>query len=193
MTTKTSNHNSIRLNELLIVARSALRDALRSRHPPDRYDSVLKTHEHNLKNNKHCPELRKLFTDSEQYTGDFDEFDISCLYTLLREIGYIAPHNNGWGKEPQDSDNSMSAHIERLRLFRNKIAHSNNESFSNENFTKEWSKLHTSIVEVGGQKYHNIVNEKLNSTGENSNIAGNLSKHLVYPYFTILCYSIHCL
>ncbi|CAC5425253.1 unnamed protein product [Mytilus coruscus] len=159
MTTKTSNHNFIRLQELQIVARSALRDTLRNRHASYMFDSVLKAHENNLKKILLCSDLQKLFPDSGQYTGDFDEFDISCLYKLLREI------------EPDDSDNCMSAHIERLRIFRNTLAHSKDQALNDEEFKKEWSKLHKSIVELGGQKYHNVVREKLNSTDGNSNMS----------------------
>lgn len=121
------------------------------------------------------------FTVSGIYSGDFDEFDISCLYILLRTIGNITPHKNGWGNKPDDFDECLSAHIERLRIFRNTLAHSNNHSLSGDEFKEEWSKIHTSIVEVGGEKYHNVVREKLISTDGNSNMSGNLVIHLFCP------------
>lgn len=85
------------------------------------------------------PYLRAI--DSEDYSN----FDISLLYTLLRHLALLPPPGNGWGKEPDPSDRSVSANIERIRLMRNKyVAHVSGVSFSSSDFKK----ISKSIIQI---------------------------------------------
>lgn len=54
----------------------------------------------------------------------YEDFEISLLYTILRNICGIPEHENGWGDVPLPIDKSVSANIERIRLKRNKYGHS---------------------------------------------------------------------
>lgn len=175
MTTKTPNHNFNLLQELEMVARSALLDTLRDRLPTFMINRVLETHKSNLKQILNSHEFMTLFPGSGQYSGTFNEIDISCLCKLLRVIGSIAPHKNGWGKIPADSDNCISAHIERLRFIRNSLAHNPDQTFSDDEFKTQWSKLQKCIVGLVKQKYDNEIREILQSTERKSNMSGNIT------------------
>ncbi|CAG2236856.1 ANK [Mytilus edulis] len=75
------------------------------------------------------------------------------------------------GKIPADSDNCMSAHIERLRFIRNSLAHNPDQTFSDDEFKTQWSKLQKCIVGLVKQKYDNEIREILQSTERKSNMS----------------------
>lgn len=79
--------------------------------------------------------------DSENYSN----FDINLLYMILRHLASLPPPGNGWGREPDPSDRSVSANIERIRLIRNKyVAHVSDVSFSSSDFKK----ISESIIQI---------------------------------------------
>lgn len=57
------------------------------------------------------------------HNGNYSDFDITLLYFLLRNILNIPPHAKQWGNDPDQSDRSVSANIERIRVIRNKYGH----------------------------------------------------------------------
>ena len=59
-----------------------------------------------------------------RYTGTVDQFDITLLYTLVRNISSCPAPATGWGRAPIDQprDVSLSANVERIRLIRNKVS-----------------------------------------------------------------------
>ncbi|XP_062584566.1 uncharacterized protein LOC134246250 [Saccostrea cucullata] len=57
---------------------------------------------------------------SKIYTGDYSNLDITLLYTLLRNVTKLPAHNQGWGNDPDPTDRSVSASMERIRFIRNK-------------------------------------------------------------------------
>ena len=95
--------------------------------------------------------------------------DISLLYTLLRNITSIQPHSKGWGNDPDPTDRSVSANIERIRLTRNQCVHSSSPSMSNAEFVSLWSTIRTVIVDLdtllnNGNKYEDEVDFLQNET-----------------------------
>lgn len=64
-----------------------------------------------------------LYPQSGDFNGTYNEFDIGLLYILIRNWRGFPNHKNGWGETPDNEDNSASAHIERIRLLRNKYTH----------------------------------------------------------------------
>lgn len=124
-----------------------LRDLLRNRVPPSTFASVIQTKKHKL--SRLTPQQRDLILPlNGSYTGNYDDFDITLLYTLLRNICNIAPHKNGWGEEPDISDSCLSANVERIRLARNKTVHDSKFSLSNSEFSDIWSTLRSAVVSV---------------------------------------------
>ncbi|XP_062571094.1 uncharacterized protein LOC134233118 [Saccostrea cucullata] len=82
------------------------------------------------------------------YTGNYGNMDISLLYTLLRNICGIPPHNNGWGNDPDSKDRSLSANIERIRKARNQCVHSSSPVLSNADFNTIWSTVRSAVVDL---------------------------------------------
>lgn len=71
------------------------------------------------------------------------DFDSSLLYKLIRNTlnHKIAPPTSGWGTEPLPGDRSEADDIERIRCYRNKIAHNTEFKISNKQFLKQWEDL----------------------------------------------------
>ena len=59
-----------------------------------------------------------------RYTGTVDQFDITLLYAMIRNISSCPAPATGWGNPPTDQprDTSLSASVERIRLVRNKVS-----------------------------------------------------------------------
>ncbi|XP_071142006.1 uncharacterized protein [Mytilus edulis] len=107
-----------------------------------------------------------LFPSNGTYGGDLTDLDISVFYVLFRNICYISPPTNGWGKEPDDSDRSIAANIERIRIIRNKyVSHSPSSKISSCEFNKEWEILKKSIIELSGKDtYQTQIDELLTTS-----------------------------
>ena len=77
------------------------------------------------------------------------DFDVSLLYTLLRNIAGITSHSNGWGNIPKTGDNSLSACIETIRIARNNLnGHCLTGKISNADFNDIWSTLRIVVEEI---------------------------------------------
>ncbi|KAL3889683.1 hypothetical protein ACJMK2_002012 [Sinanodonta woodiana] len=77
-------------------------------------------------------------------TGKVDQFDISLLYTLIRNISTVPAPVTGWGNDPQDQprDDSLGASVERIRSYRNHIiGHSMDGQISQQDFDDYWNKI----------------------------------------------------
>lgn len=72
---------------------------------------------------------------------NYTDFDITILYFLLRNISNIPPHSNQWGNDPIQTDRSVSANTERIRLIRNKYGHCPDISISNSDFNNKISEI----------------------------------------------------
>lgn len=80
--------------------------------------------------------------------GDYDTFDITLLYFLLRNLCSFTPHINQWGNDPKPGDRSESANIERMRLLRNEFGHSSEISIKDTDFNKKWQELFDIVKEL---------------------------------------------
>lgn len=58
-----------------------------------------------------------------QTSNSYDSLDISMIYRLLRKFALINPPTNKWGGVPGEKDIKVADDVERIRYFRNKIAH----------------------------------------------------------------------
>lgn len=81
--------------------------------------------------------------------GNYFEFDITLLYLLFRNISSIKPHSKQWGNEPDPSDRSVSANIERIRSIRNDYFHKRHPSISKSDFEREWKNIFRIVKELG--------------------------------------------
>uniref|UniRef100_A0A8W8M9X6 DZIP3-like HEPN domain-containing protein n=2 Tax=Magallana gigas TaxID=29159 RepID=A0A8W8M9X6_MAGGI len=107
---------------------------------------------------------RLLYPDPGKASPMAKDLDFSVLYVLIRNICGIKPHKNGWGDNIENSDNSIAACIDRIRLQRNLISgHSKTGSMDNASFHSTWTVLESSIIEIekqltGGNMYKRAVN-----------------------------------
>ncbi|XP_062569489.1 uncharacterized protein LOC134231545 [Saccostrea cucullata] len=88
--------------------------------------------------------------------------DIPLLYSLLRNICGISSHTNGWGNDPNPTDRSLSANIERMRIARNQCVHSSSPVLSKTDFNTIWSNVRSAVVNIdsflnNGNKYEREV------------------------------------
>lgn len=99
---------------------------------------------------------------------DYRNFDVTLLYTLVRNLCPSLKPTNGWGKEPDDADIQIGDDIERLRLFRNNYhAHADSTAISDAEFKDIWKNLNSVVNRI--QKY-------MYSKGHNVDYKQELSK-----------------
>ena len=93
------------------------------------------------------PFLRKLkqectlYPQTGVFNGSYADFDVSLLYVLIRNLTRIPDHNTGWGNDPDITDNSIAANVERIRLLRNKYAHGSTSQLTDKELKKEWKNI----------------------------------------------------
>lgn len=80
---------------------------------------------------------------------DYNLFDVSLLYTLIRNLCSLPSPTQGWGKEPKSTDTQISDDIERLRLFRNNYyAHAESARVSESVFKDIWRSLKLALNRI---------------------------------------------
>ncbi|XP_061180654.1 uncharacterized protein LOC133189267 [Saccostrea echinata] len=124
-----------------------LRDVLRKEVPPSSFVVEISKQKYNLP--RLNPEQRDLILPhGGSYSGNYDDFDISLLYILLRNICNITPHKNGWGNVPDVNDSCLSANIEKIRVVRNNTVHSARPTLANSEFNDIWTSVRVAVVEM---------------------------------------------
>lgn len=87
---------------------------------------------------KLCPDQLKLIFPSPPLLPDYSTFDVTLLYTLIRNLCPSLTPTRGWGNEPMDTDTEIGDDIERLRLFRNSFAHGTFTKIPDNEFSTLW-------------------------------------------------------
>lgn len=124
-----------------------LRNVLMKEIQPAALSNKVKLFISNYQKNKKSP----INTQQEQqvYTGDYSNFDITLLYTLLRNVSGIPPHSTKWGNAPNPKDMSVSANIERIREIRNKYyARAKNCPLSDFDFKQICTTIHQIVKQL---------------------------------------------
>ncbi|KAL3889758.1 hypothetical protein ACJMK2_002086, partial [Sinanodonta woodiana] len=106
-------------------------------------------------------QCKLVFPDPQgKTTGTVDQFDLSLLYTLIRNVSTVTAPITGWGTDPLDQprDCSIGASVERIRLYRNYITgHSPDGKIDQNDFEDYWMKFEAVIHDiqsvVGGKVY----------------------------------------
>ncbi|KAK3107878.1 hypothetical protein FSP39_024321 [Pinctada imbricata] len=145
--------NASRVSRVLLdPCTDQLRDVLRHYVPPHTFPQVIQRH--CLKLNK--PQIDLILPRSGHYTGNYNDFDISLLYILLRNICNIPPHTKGWGKDPDPNDKSLAANIERIRNARNTtVGHMISSSLSNTDFKNIWCTVSSAVRSIDTELNNN--------------------------------------
>lgn len=80
---------------------------------------------------------------------DYSKFDVTLLYTLIRNLCPSLKPTKGWGTQPDDADIQIGDDIERLRLVRNNFhAHASSAAISDTDFKDIWKKLKSTIIRM---------------------------------------------
>lgn len=98
------------------------------------------------------PDQKKLCYITPPGIPDYSKFDVSLLYTLIRNLCPSLEPTGKWGVEPAASHTQLGDDIERLRLFRNEFAHANSAEISDSEFKKHWTYLQTVINRIQSNK-----------------------------------------
>lgn len=76
---------------------------------------------------------------------DYNKFDITLLYTLIRNLCRSFKPSQNWGKEPGATDIQIGDDIERLRLSRNNFVHSSSNKIPDGDFEALWMYIKSTI------------------------------------------------
>lgn len=80
---------------------------------------------------------------------DYSKFDVTLLYTLIRNLCPKPEPTQGWGKEPKPADKQISDDIERIRQFRNNyFAHARCAAFTDSDFKAIWENLRAAVERI---------------------------------------------
>ncbi|XP_062618438.1 uncharacterized protein LOC134280023 [Saccostrea cucullata] len=124
-----------------------LRDVLRRHVPPSTFQHVIVQKISNLPRLT-VPQLNLILPRGSTYAGNYSDMDIPLLNILLRNICGIPPHNNGWGNDPDPTDRSLSANIERICIARNHCLNLSSPILSNADFNTIWSTVRSAVVDL---------------------------------------------
>lgn len=108
----------------------------------DIYREIYASEELKVGKNKLNQKQRELCFKPTPFVPNYDYFDTSLLYKLIRNLCPALKPTGGWGVEPNVTCKNIGDDIERLRIFRNDMfAHLTSVKVSNSDFKQEWSKL----------------------------------------------------
>lgn len=80
---------------------------------------------------------------------DYGRFDVTLLYTLIRNLCSSLKPTQGWGIDPKSADIQIGDDVERLRHFRNNYyAHANSSKISDTEFGGIWRNLKSAINRI---------------------------------------------
>ncbi|KAK3581600.1 hypothetical protein CHS0354_020019 [Potamilus streckersoni] len=86
-----------------------------------------------------------------QQTGTVDRFDLSLLYTLIRNVSTVPEPTTFWGNDLQEqpTDSSLGASVQRIRSYRNLISgHSPDATLKQEEFENYWFKFDAVLRDI---------------------------------------------
>ena len=145
--------NYLRLCQLLVdKGGNALRSALHAKHPPSTLLAVLNANKKTLNRLKF-----KVITPSQwdllfpvSGTSDSNNFDVTLLTILLRNICGLRSPATGWNVMPPGSDTSTSANIARIKIFRNEVyGHIARAHMDDIEFERLWKEISTPLIMLG--------------------------------------------
>ena len=145
--------NFTRICQLLIDKGSdALRRALHVIHPAPTLATALHSHRktlQRLRNNViNPPQWRLLYPAAGPPNSN--DFDITLLTILLRNICGLSSPVTGWKVMPPTTDTSISADILRIKIFRNEVhGHTASAQYDDPTFEKLWQEISQALVRLG--------------------------------------------
>ena len=145
--------NFTRICQLLIdKGGEALRRALHVAHPASTLTAALNSHRKTLQRLRYSvinpPQWRLLYPPAGP--PDSNDFDITLLTILLRNICGLSSPATGWNVIPHTTDTSISADIVRIKIFRNEVyGHTASAQYDDATFEKLWHEISQPLVKLG--------------------------------------------
>ena len=145
--------NFNRICQLLIEKGSdALRRALHVKHPASTLAAALHSHRKTLQKLRYNvinpPQWRLLYPATG--SPNSNDFDITLLTILLRNICRLRSPATGWKVMPPPTDTSISADILRIKIFRNEVyGHTASAQYDDATFEKLWQEISQPLVKLG--------------------------------------------
>ena len=154
--------NGFKLMRLIVDGGGeALRNAFRKIHPGNLQvvlsctcSATTPCNQHILSNLRSRPkkinddQWDKLYPPSRN-PPNINDFDITLLSILLRNICGLSPPSLGWNKMPNVTDHSFEADIVRIKLFRNeRFGHIPNTSVSAADFRLFWAEIKSPLLRL---------------------------------------------
>ncbi|XP_001624522.2 protein NLRC3 [Nematostella vectensis] len=154
------SENFDKLSRLLVVGGTqALRGVLDGFLPPSSLSTQLNHHYKTLHSLWCPPRGKRKILNNDQWDKLFPkhglppptskDFDITLIFVLLRNICLLKPPSSGWDSLPASTDNSIPAHIARIKFYRNKLCHVNNAAFDDVEFENYWKEISTALIALG--------------------------------------------
>lgn len=149
--------NYFALSYLLVdVGTSTLRRLFDEFHPP------AKLHEHLAKSNLTRVLLRKKIINYQQWEKLYplspssvtsENFDMSLLVVLLKNLCDLIPPITGWYNVPHDSDRSVAANICRITIYKSTFyTHARQTSVDDPTFNSLWEEISRALTELGADE-----------------------------------------
>ena len=148
--------NFFRVCRLLVdKGGDALRVTLHALHPPPpNLATILNANKPALKKLKHIKVINvsqwDLLFPTSGAAPDSNNFDVTLLTILLRNICGLSPPATGWDKNPPAGDTSKSADIARIKIFRNQIyGHVASAQLDDATLNKLWQEISDPLIRLG--------------------------------------------
>ena len=89
-----------------------------------------------------------------------NNFDITLLMVLLRNICGLTPPATGWDNLPLPTELSCEADIARIKYYRNTVyAHATQASVDDTTFDYHWIHIRDTLVRLGGVDYKAAIDD----------------------------------
>lgn len=99
--------------------------------------------------NKLRPDQLKLCFFPLPLLPDYSKFDVTLLYTLIRNLCPKLKPTSGWGVKPNSTNTKIGDDIERLRLIRNNtVAHASSAEISDNEFNNLWNDMQSVVQRI---------------------------------------------
>ena len=155
--------NYARLCFLLVdIGTQCLRDRFNKIHPPESLCSNLTIHHAKLLTLQHRRVIKSdqwvtLFPPAPS-SASSEDFDITLLMILLRNICGLSAPVTGWDTLPFPADKSVEADIVRVKHYRNTIfAHAKTASIDDATYNTHWLAIRETLVRLGGTSYEAAI------------------------------------
>ena len=149
-----AKENFTRVFHLLLgKATDALRAVLQAIHPPSTLATVLHANKADLQSLRHGGMITKkqwvLLFPASGAAPDSNNFDITLLITLLRNICRLPQPATGWAEMPPAGDTSISADIVRIKHVKDEVAHKANDQLDDTTFESLWQEISQPLARLG--------------------------------------------